>query len=324
MSTLACRLIHASNLAYSIPQTGASFDAATITAAVANVGFLPATLQFFRAPGQNQINACYYGETATEAILSFRGTLPPTNASLDGFFRSLLDWINDGDIKLVKGSNLAGMVHSGFLKSLDELWGWIDGLQLKKVVDGGKALRITGHSKGGALVYLAAYRLAQLGVKVASAYSYAGARAGDDAFAKAYDQMVKNGNIQEALRFEYQNDLVPHLPPSTSSWRVIQQGLTLIHNKFPLAAPHATANPAMVRDVDNFLTQFDHISNWPSYVSAGKLQFIDWDNNIVGDSFSLSTDRNLRLATKMAEFKFEEIAADHSSTGGYMQIPCKV
>ncbi len=325
--SLACRLIKASNLAYSISEDGTRFeDTAQANDDINAVGFIKDSLKIYQAPREDKINACYYGETASEAILAFRGTLPPTLESPEDFFKSLVDWINDAEIKLVKGANLAGLVHKGFLESLDALWDWISQLKLEDVAKNKKSLLITGHSKGGALVYLAAYRLARLGIPVTAAYSYAAPRPGDQAFADAFEQFVQAGNtgIQEACRFEFRDDLVPHLPPATGSWRSIQNGLTSIHKQFPFEAPHLSASPRVAQDAEKFLAQLDAVSNLPPYASVGELQFIDWDNAIVGDSLWLTTKRNLHLAEVMAELKFVEIAQDHASDGGYMQIPCSL
>ncbi|MFC5473528.1 lipase family protein [Paraherbaspirillum soli] len=320
----ACRLIQASNLAYSMSEDGTQFDPSpAVSKAIDAIGYIPSTLKFYQSPLEDGINACYYGETPTEAILTFRGTLPPTFESIEDFFKSLTDWINDAEIKLVKGTNLAGLVHKGFLESLDALWDWIVELKLEDAVARGKSLLVTGHSKGGALVYLAAYRLTQMRIPVQATYSYAAARAGDRAFADAFDRMVKTGAIKEAYRFEYQDDLVPHLPPETGAWRGVQKGLTSVQSKFPTEAPHMTCDPEIAQDVDRFLEQLDNTLDQPSYASAGELQFIDWNNNVVGDSFALSIERTLSLAKLMAEFEFERIIEDHSSDGGYMQVPCK-
>jgi hypothetical protein len=294
---LACRLIHASRLAYDIPGKGAIIGGAfpstpAINAEIKAIGFDAASLRIYQSPKDDSINAFYYGETnRNEAILSFRGTLPPSLDPGKDLWRILDDWLNDADVELVKGKNLPGVVHKGFLESLDDLWPYIEQLKLAEVVKSGKSLLITGHSKGGALMYLATARLATLKVPVAAAYSFAAPRAGDKAFVAGFEAMQKN-----ACRYEYKDDIVPHLPPATAAWL----------NKF------GSRVAMMGGDAAKLLERVSRLSK--SYASAGKLQFIDWNGNIVGDSFSLDFRRNLHLAELLlTPGGFIEIAEDHSS-----------
>ncbi len=92
------------------------------------------------------------GETETEIIVAFRGTLPPTSNSPDQR-QVLLDWLGDLDAFLVAGADLPGLVHQGFLGALDALWP-----DVANAITPGKTLYFTGHSKGGAIANLAAAR----------------------------------------------------------------------------------------------------------------------------------------------------------------------
>jgi predicted lipase len=318
---LACRLITASHLAYALPPDGTPFDAvAAVQPAIAAVGFVPQTLRMYQPPQAGGIRAFYYGETTQhEAIVTFRGTLPPLLAPGSNVFRIVLDWLNDGNIDLVRGQDLAGRVHKGFLEALDALWPGIEQLKLGDVVNRGTSLLLAGHSKGGALVYLAAYRLVQQGIPVTAAYSFAAPRAGDTAFASAFNQRVAN-----VWRFEYQDDLVPHVPPATGAWLHMLRGMHLMHAMFPAEAPHLNLSATIAQDVERLVARLDTLAALPflSYASAGTLQFINWDNGIEGDSLQLALKRNLHLAERMAELRFLEIAQDHFSDGGYMRVPC--
>src|ERR1700733_10190039 len=187
--TLACRLIGASNLAYGINAAGNGFqNTVAYEALQQSVGFVPGAFHFIQPDGYN---ACYWGETADGAvILAFRGTLPPGLASQNSaeFFDVLLDWLNDGHVNQVKGQDLAGLVHAGFLLSLDAIWKVLD-LAVLGAAAAGKPLYVTGHSKGGSLAYLGAYRLFRAGIKPVAVYSFAAARAGNRDFATAFDQV---------------------------------------------------------------------------------------------------------------------------------------
>lgn len=315
----ACALIRASNLAYAIRDDGKGFDGSAATkATIAELQLDIATLTVIQPAGELGINACYYCETTgDDAYLVFRGTLPPALTGGEQFFRILLDWLNDAQLALVKGADLAGKVHQGFLESLDALWPDILALDLGKR---GKKLWVTGHSKGGALVYLAGYRLARLGIAF-QAMSFAAARPGDQGFVDAY-----NALRPDTPRFEYQDDLVPHLPPATGAWFDALQGLQALHDRFPLEAPHLALAPNVASAANDLVKRLGdlRLGHWPGYASAGVLQFIDWKNQIVGDSLGLSVKRNLELAKLMVELRFAQIARDHSSAGGYMKIPCRV
>jgi hypothetical protein len=316
----ACRLIKASNLAYAISHDGAQFDPSPeVQSGIAAVGFDEQSLRFFQPVSDGGINAFYYGETVhNEAIVTFRGTLPPSVNPGNDLFRILSDWLNDGEVDLVKGQDLPGRVHKGFLESLDALWPGIEQLNLGEVAARtGKTVIVTGHSKGGALVYMAAYRLARLGIPV-TAHTFAAPRTGDQAFAAAFDQLLPG-----VFRFEYQDDIVPHVPPATGAWLSSLTGMQLVQHTFPSEAPHLRVGANIAAAAERFTSRMAELAKRSlSFASAGKLQFIDWGNDIVADSLSVSLKRNLHLAEMLAQLKFIEIAKDHSSDRGYMLVPC--
>jgi hypothetical protein len=210
-------------------------------------------------------------------------------------------------------------VHHGFLESLDHLWPELEKLlnsqPIQNDLKGGKPLYVTGHSKGGALAQLAACRLARRGYRPAAVYTFAGPRPGDAGFATAFDS-----NFPNALRFEYRDDLAPHVPPATGSWLSILRGLRVINLKFPLETPHVSLISRAARVFDELVARLE--TGLPSYSSCGQLQFIDWNDAIQPESRELTMKRNLSLAQEVAEFKLPEIIGDHSSDGGYCRVPC--
>ncbi len=214
---LACRLSHASNLAYAIPMQGQSFEPyPELGDDLRIVGFKPDGCKFFRPPAMDNINACYYGvNTNSEAILAFRGTQPPTLIFQDPakFFEVVVDdGLNDANAALVSGTDLPGKVHRGFLVSSDTLWpGLFQFLQTNH--DKNKPLYVTGHSKGGGLAFLAAYRLWKNDFAPAATCTFAAPRVGDAGFAALFDDKLKS----KTWRFEYRDDIVPHLPPHTAA-----------------------------------------------------------------------------------------------------------
>ncbi len=114
--------------------------------------------------------------------------------------------------------------------------------------------------------------------------TFAAARAGNDLFAQAYDAAIPH-----SARFEYADDLVPHLPPSD-------------------------AFIEMFKRVDFFAPTLNGLT--PGYASVGDLHFIDWDGNLVGDSNLLEFHRFTHLAELMVGFGFQTIADDHSIAPG--------
>ena len=126
-------------------------------------------------------------------IIAFRGT---TN---------LRDWLTNADFlrtRLTLGS--VTKVHAGFLIAVDSvIW------NLKKAVANTiKPVFITGHSLGGALAQLCAFRFAQAGIHVSGVFTYAQPRVGNASFRAAYNGVL--GGI--SWRFCAAGDLVPLLP----------------------------------------------------------------------------------------------------------------
>ncbi|MET9295823.1 hypothetical protein [Streptomyces sp. NPDC003077] len=112
------------------------------------------------------------------------------------------------------GFAFPGLVHPGITAILvRHEWGQIEGAALAAEHDGG--LILTGHSQGGVLATLSAYRLAQRGIPVRAVYTFGSPRPGDDTFRDRYDQEV------EHYRFESVADIVPLLLPPPFALRDI-------------------------------------------------------------------------------------------------------
>ena len=231
--------------------------------------------------GIDEINAVMVGETPSEVIVAYRGTLPfdsPDRAQM------ILNWIDDIMDEQVSVPPVPGLVHEGFSSAVNELWDWT--LAQVKARPAAKPLYVTGHSKGGAMANIAATKFAAAGLKP-YVCTFEAARSGDPAFAAGYAQMVQN-----AVRYEYQDDIVPHLPPSD-------------------------AFVAMFRALPDFAAKFDQLKAqlndvFPNYVSVGDLHFIDWQNQIVPDNPALEAQRIAHLMTLIVELKGETIINDHS------------
>ena len=278
------RLICACNCAYDIDDSGVlpTDPAGTY---YAGAGFLQ-TPKTFQA---DIIHACLVGTTADGVVLAFRGTLtfdfddPP----------SLRDWMNNLAAQLVQPDWLpdgsAARVHKGFLDSLDTLrtLGAFEEVTRQLQAAGASApLLITGHSKGGALAILAALRFWTKNQTSSQVVTFAAPRVGDRAFADVYN----NARIVHA-RYEFQDDLVPHLPLRFG-------GLVDQLAKIPVLGSEFAGMPLC------------------DYESVGELRFINWTDLIEADSWALETQRDIRLAWIIWRGQFDTFPQDH-------QIACK-
>jgi hypothetical protein len=231
--------------------------------------------------GIDEINAVMVGETASEVIVAYRGTLPFDSPDR---VQMILDWIDDIVDEQVSAPPAPGLVHNGFSSAVNELWDWT--LAQVQARPKGMPLYVTGHSKGGAMANIAATKFVAAGLKP-YVCTFEAARAGDPAFAAGYAQMVLN-----AVRYEYQDDIVPHLPPSD-------------------------AFMALFRALPDFALKFDQMKAQlngviPNYVSVGDLHFIDWQNQIVPDNPALEAQRIAHLLTLIVELNAQKIINDHS------------
>src|SRR5262249_9743357 len=103
---------------------------------------------------------------------------------------------------------------------------------------------------------------------------------GNAAFASGYQRLVP-----DAVRYEFQDDLVPHLPPG-SMWR------------------RALSEVPGLEDLSDLVDDFD-------YAEAATLAFVDWSGRVVSDSALLGFERKARLAAKLATGQLLAVIADH-------------
>jgi hypothetical protein len=289
--TLEGRLLCASVCCYAITGDGVLNIPATDFYATfaAGAGFAQPPVAF--VGGDDLIDACLVGTLADGVVLAFRGTLPFDIHS----HQTLLDWLNDFNADPVNADGYPGTVHSGFLGALTPLRDRLVAEVQRQRVGPAAAqpLLITGHSKGGAMAPLAAWRLhTALGIPV-KVVTFAGARPGNLAFESAYDALIDH------TRYEYADDIVPHLPPS-------QDGFLAVLSSLPLVGPRFAG-----------LKRFD-------YKSVGTLRFIDWTGQIEGDSTSLEVERTLSLVSLIVRARFAQIGSDHAVVcgSGYMTAVC--
>lgn len=196
------RLLHIAEQTY--------YNPLAATGRFAEIGWTGDAAMIRREP-----NVAVVGAIDKGVVVAFRGTRAPLNPHDDDAWATFLDWLNDADYVCGHGSSYPGNVHSGFAGSVDALWDDKDGAPgirttVEKLWAAGapRALFLTGHSKGGPLANLAAWRAVTAWPDVKPrVVTFAAARAGDEEFARAYAQ----AGIR-CTRYEVTADVVPRLP----------------------------------------------------------------------------------------------------------------
>jgi hypothetical protein len=318
-STLNGRLLCASQCAYAVQNEDGVLTEGEPVPYYEAAGYLARPAGFVRGP--RGIHACLVGTTPDGVVLAFRGTLPPLPlpTNLISGFQVLLDWMNnfnappvrleDPDVPAELADN-PGRVHAGFYDALNLLWEPLrDAVleQLKQVGPDAK-LFITGHSKGGAIAPLAAWRF-HVRLKItARVVTFAGARCATAPFVAAYNDAIAQD------RFEFSNDIVPYVPPSLDFLNVVKP-LPLLPSKlimgFNLLA-NLTPNPLAG------LATYD-------YQPTGTLQYIASDGSIVsGDTDDLTKQRQQALRQALTGGQYEQVILDHliECSSGYIKAIC--
>ena len=266
-STLDGRLLCASRVAHWIPL-------APEPVYFAGAGFSDKPMTIIHGP--DQIDACLVGELPDGLVIAFRGTEMPDDPAL----AVLRDWIGDLDALPIPVNGFPGYVHSGFSAALRALLPDLIGELSRRPEPRGPIL-VTGHSKGASVAMLAAWALqATYGLPV-KAVTFAGARVGDTAFAAAF--AAKGIDL---TRYEYGNDVVPHLPPSSADFMAVLDAL-----------PSAALQLKGTRRYD--------------YQPVGRLRYIARDGEKHPDSVALRHDRALSLALAIVRGEEQEIKSDH-------------
>lgn len=292
--SLTLRLLVAARHAYKIERDG---PLPSLTAAPNAVGYL-APPQGFRAGMDNQ-DGGFVATVPEGVVVSIRGTTPP-NLILKTPRQVIVDWACDALAMLIKAGGappgFPGKVHFGFYKSFMRLWqtlGPATKAQVEAFVQTGRAptIFITGHSKGGAICALAAWRLkldfpaARIVVR-----AFAPPRIGSRTFATAY-----NKAITDHIRYEYDDDVVPHLPLATEL-------------ADELGVPKVAA--ALLSIVD------------PGYGQVGRLRYIQSDGKIVDDTPDLVARRAAALLTRLQAGEYGRVVDCHGidkPTAGYVR-----
>jgi hypothetical protein len=117
------------------------------------------------------------------------------------------DWILT-DLRIRQVSMGDVLVHLGFRDALDLVYEELVA-EIREHLKGGRVLWLTGHSLGGALANLTAYRLHDDGVAVQGVYTYAAPKVGDPDWAREFQRRFGERSQQWVVAL----DPIPRLPP---------------------------------------------------------------------------------------------------------------
>jgi len=155
----------------------------------------------------------YVAENDTSVVVAFRGSESPD--SLDGFKDWLLTNANNFLI-LPEGligtdfaaAGVGARFHKGFLGALAEVWEPLQAAVKAALDRKERPLWVTGHSLGGALALLAAWRFQQQFIPVHQVYTFGAPMVGNKAAADAFQAEFPN----RIFRYVDVLDVVPKLP----------------------------------------------------------------------------------------------------------------
>lgn len=183
----------------------------------------------------------YVAENDQTIVVAFRGSEAPN--TLDG----LKDWLltNANNYLILpegqSGTDFASAgvgarYHRGFLDALAMIWPPLFAMVDQALKSKERPLWITGHSLGGAIALLAAWRFQRNFLTVQEIITFGAPMIGNDAAAKAFEQEF-SGKI---YRYVDLQDVVPHLP----SVSLLANAYTHCLNEVALSAVQAAAAAA--------------------------------------------------------------------------------
>lgn len=155
----------------------------------------------------------YVAQNDKVLVIAFRGSQAPT--TLDGLKDWLLTNANnylilpEGQIGTdFAAAGVGARFHRGFMEALHEIWEPLLATVAQVTESSDRPLWVTGHSLGGALALLAAWRLQCNFITVHEVVTFGAPMIGNEAAARAFEQEFA-GKIFRYVNFE---DPVPLLP----------------------------------------------------------------------------------------------------------------
>ena len=172
-------------------------------------------------------------------LVVFRGTEGVT---------SLRDWLTNGQHLMLECPDDWGAVkaHKGFYHALSSIYQGVRNEVRSRRTQHQKVF-LTGHSLGGALATLCAYRFQKVGgVPVAGVYVFGSPRVGDIGFANAYNNLLKARTFRWVKNLDFASKLpVAAGPPLPTTTYHHVGSLNLISPKGMIVMDAVDANPGV-------------------------------------------------------------------------------
>ena len=155
----------------------------------------------------------YIAQDDKDIVVAFRGSQAPT--SIDG----LKDWLltNANDFLIIPegragtdfaAAGVGARFHKGFVTALGDVWDGLFPLVDAAMQQKERPLWVTGHSLGGALALVGAWRFQRQMAPVHQVYTFGAPMVGNADVATAFEQAFPN----KIFRFVDPSDLVSKLP----------------------------------------------------------------------------------------------------------------
>jgi triacylglycerol lipase len=150
-------------------------------------------------------------------LVVFRGTEGVT---------AIKDWITNSKHLMLDAPDDWGNVklHNGFYNALSQVYQGVRSEVRSRRTNNQKVF-LTGHSLGGALATICAYRFQKVGgVPVAGVYVFGAPRVGDIGFANAYNNLLKDKTFRWVKNLDFASTLPDYAPPPLPTTRYYNVG----------------------------------------------------------------------------------------------------
>jgi pimeloyl-ACP methyl ester carboxylesterase len=232
----------------------------------------------------------YVSQNENVVVVAFRGSQAPT--TLDGLKDWLLTNANnylilpEGQIGTdFAAAGVGARFHRGFLEALNQIWDPLltEVSRLLEATD--RPLWVTGHSLGGALALMAAWRLQRNFIKVHEVVTFGAPMVGNNAAARAFEQEFA-GKIYRYVNLEDPVPLLPSVSLVANSYAHCQSEVSLRAVQATLSALEELKQSAGSA-VDRILeaTQIDLL--WKAVQGRISAHFINYYRERVQDQCGL-------------------------------------